>query len=142
MIAASIVYTAIEDVVRPDVRWRFALTFAFGLVHGLGFASMLEELLPPGDVVVPLLVFNLGVELGQLTIVAGRPAGVLGARLVARGRTLPPLGPPRRRGGARGDRPQVADRAPDRGVGALGADLRVTTTLAIPFTAPARVGRY
>lgn len=70
VIAASIVYTAIENVVRPDVRWRFALTCMFGLVHGLGFASMLEELLPPTDVLVPLLTFNLGVELGQLTVVA------------------------------------------------------------------------
>jgi hypothetical protein len=69
-IALSIAYTAAEDAVRPDVRWRFALTFAFGLVHGLGFASNLAVLLPPHDVVVPLLCFNLGVELGQLTIVA------------------------------------------------------------------------
>lgn len=70
VIAASILYTAIEDVIKPDVRWRFALTFAFGLIHGLGFASVLEELLPPTNVIVPLLSFNVGVELGQLTIVA------------------------------------------------------------------------
>ena len=69
IIALSIAYTALEDVIRPDVRWRYALTFAFGLVHGLGFAGVLAELLPPSDVVVPLLVFNLGVEVGQLTIV-------------------------------------------------------------------------
>jgi hypothetical protein len=69
-IAVSIVYTAGEDVIRPDVRTRFVLTFAFGLVHGLGFASVLSELLPPDDVIVPLLGFNLGVELGQLAIVA------------------------------------------------------------------------
>jgi hypothetical protein len=69
MIALSIAYTALEDVVKPDVRWRFALTFGFGLIHGLGFASVLARLLPPHDVVVPLLAFNVGVELGQLTIV-------------------------------------------------------------------------
>lgn len=69
MIAASIVYTALEDIIRPDVRWRYALTFAFGLIHGLGFASMLAELLPEEQVVVPLLAFNIGVELGQLSIV-------------------------------------------------------------------------
>jgi len=69
MIALSIAYTAAEDVVRPDVRWRYGLTFGFGLIHGLGFASVLAELLPPNDVVVPLLCFNVGVELGQLTIV-------------------------------------------------------------------------
>ena len=59
------------------------LTFGFGLVHGLGFASVLAELLPPRDVVVPLLCFNLGVELGQLTVVAVALPALLGlARLV------------------------------------------------------------
>jgi hypothetical protein len=53
------------------VRWRFVLTFGFGLIHGLGFASTLANLLPPRDVVVPLLCFNIGVEIGQLTIVLG-----------------------------------------------------------------------
>ena len=69
VIALSIAYTAAEDVVRPDVRWRFALTFGFGLIHGLGFASSLANLLPPTDVVVPLLCFNIGVEVGQLSVV-------------------------------------------------------------------------
>ncbi len=69
VIAGSIVYTAIENIVHPAVRWRFALTFGFGLIHGLGFASALAELLPPSDVVVPLLSFNIGVELGQLSLV-------------------------------------------------------------------------
>lgn len=69
VIAFSILYTAIENIVRPDVRWRFVLTFGFGLVHGLGFASVLAELLPPDHVIGPLLGFNLGVELGQLAIV-------------------------------------------------------------------------
>jgi hypothetical protein len=70
LIAVSILYTAIENLVRPDVRWRFALTFGFGLVHGLGFASVLAVLLPPDHVIAPLLGFNLGVEIGQLVIVA------------------------------------------------------------------------
>lgn len=69
LIAASILYTAVEDLVKPDPRWRFALTFGFGLVHGLGFASVLAVLLPPDHVIGPLLGFNLGVELGQLVIV-------------------------------------------------------------------------
>jgi hypothetical protein len=69
MIALSIAYTAAEDIVRPDVQWRYWLTFGFGLVHGLGFAATLAELLPPRDVVVPLLCFNVGVEVGQLSIV-------------------------------------------------------------------------
>jgi hypothetical protein len=70
LIAVSILYTAIENLVRPDVRWRFALTFGFGLMHGLGFASVLAVLLPPDHVIAPLLGFNLGVEIGQLVIVA------------------------------------------------------------------------
>jgi hypothetical protein len=69
LIAVSIAYTAAENIVRPDVRWRFVLTFGFGLVHGLGFASTLAVQLPPRDVIVPLLCFNVGVELGQLMIV-------------------------------------------------------------------------
>ncbi len=69
-IALSIVWTAIEDVIRPDVRWRFVLTFCFGLVHGLGFARMLAVLLPPGARIVPLLAFNLGVEIAHLTVIA------------------------------------------------------------------------
>jgi hypothetical protein len=68
-IAASIVYTAIENMIAPATRWRYALAFGFGLVHGMGFASALEALLPPTHVIAPLLGFNLGVELGQLTIV-------------------------------------------------------------------------
>jgi hypothetical protein len=68
-IAATIVYTAAEDIARPDTRTRLALAFGFGLVHGLGFASVLAELLPPSAVALPLFGFNLGVEIGQLAIV-------------------------------------------------------------------------
>jgi hypothetical protein len=68
-IAASIVYVAVENVVRPDPPRRYLVTFAFGLVHGLGFASMLRPLLPDEAVVAPLLLFNVGVEIGQLGIV-------------------------------------------------------------------------
>ncbi len=70
LIAFSILYTAIENLILPDVRRRFALTFGFGLAHGLGFASVLQARLPPEHVVAPLLGFNVGVELGQLVIVA------------------------------------------------------------------------
>ncbi len=69
-IAVSILYTAIENIVKPDVPWRFVVTFVFGLVHGLGFASVLAVMLPPDHVIAPLLGFNVGVELGQLAIVA------------------------------------------------------------------------
>jgi hypothetical protein len=69
LIAFSILYTALENIAKPDVRWRFVLAFSFGLVHGLGFASVLQVMLPPDHVIGPLLGFNLGVELGQLVIV-------------------------------------------------------------------------
>lgn len=69
VIAASIVYVAIENLINPEARYRWALTFGFGLIHGLGFASVLGNLLPPDEAIVPLLSFNLGVELGQLGIV-------------------------------------------------------------------------
>ena len=68
-IATSIAYTAIENIIRPNVRWRYILTFCFGLVHGLGFASVLADILPKEHIIAPLLEFNLGVEIGQLTIV-------------------------------------------------------------------------
>ena len=74
MIAASIVYVGIENLWRRGkLRWREVLTFSFGLVHGLGFASVLREMgIGSGGagVAVPLLSFNLGVESGQL-VVAG-----------------------------------------------------------------------
>jgi hydrogenase/urease accessory protein HupE len=68
-IAASIVYVAVENLLVTEPRHRWPLALLFGLVHGLGFASMLRPLLPAGDVIVPLLLFNVGVELGQLSIV-------------------------------------------------------------------------
>ncbi len=70
IIAASIAFTAVENIVAPAPRYRLALTFGFGLVHGLGFASALAEILPTSGVVRPLLLFNVGVELGQLSVVA------------------------------------------------------------------------
>ena len=69
VIAASIVVVAIDNAVRIDPPHRTLVTFGFGLVHGLGFASMLRPLLPPDEVVLPLLMFNLGVELGQIAVV-------------------------------------------------------------------------
>ena len=70
-IAASIGYVAIENLLRPVPRHRFLLTFAFGLVHGFGFASVLKEIgLPRRGLLLSLLSFNVGVELGQLVVVA------------------------------------------------------------------------
>jgi hypothetical protein len=72
-IALSIVYVAVENFWRGDaaIRSRWLITFGFGLVHGLGFASILEEFaIRRGDLAVALGGFNLGVEIGQIAIVA------------------------------------------------------------------------
>lgn len=72
LIAVSIMYVGIENLFRRNLDRRWLLTFGFGLVHGLGFASVLRELGSGegsgGGVVVPLLAFNCGVELGQIAI--------------------------------------------------------------------------
>jgi hypothetical protein len=71
-IAISIVFVAIENVVVANVgRARVAVVFMFGLLHGLGFAGALREIgLPRSRFLPALLSFNLGVETGQLTILA------------------------------------------------------------------------
>ena len=71
LIAASIVYVAVENIARPTLSpWRPIVVFCFGLLHGLGFAGILKEFgIPEGDFLVGLLSFNVGVELGQLTII-------------------------------------------------------------------------
>ena len=72
LIAVSIFYVGIENLFHknPERRWR--LTFLFGLVHGCGFATALRDVGVGGGqpVAVPLLAFNLGVELGQLALAA------------------------------------------------------------------------
>ena len=72
IIAASIAFVAVENMIAKDMtRWRPAIVFAFGLFHGLGFAGVLTELgLPPNQMAVSLISFNVGVELGQLSIIA------------------------------------------------------------------------
>ena len=72
IIAASIVYVAIENVfVREMKPWRPVVIFVFGLLHGLGFASVLGEFgLPANQFVAALVGFNVGVEFGQLTVIA------------------------------------------------------------------------
>ncbi len=72
LIALSIAYVAVENLVTNQLKpWRLALVFAFGLLHGMGFAGVLSDLgLPRGEFLTALLSFNLGVEAGQLTVIA------------------------------------------------------------------------
>jgi len=71
IIAASIVYVAVENILTDGLsRWRPLVVFGFGLLHGLGFASVLEEFgVPERNFVPALLGFNVGVELGQLAVI-------------------------------------------------------------------------
>lgn len=69
VIAASIVYVAVENFLRQEKGSRWRLTFFFGLVHGFGFANVLRDLeLPTDGLVLSLVSFNVGVELGQVAI--------------------------------------------------------------------------
>ena len=72
LIAASIAFVAIENLTTTDLKpWRPFVVFAFGLVHGLGFAGVLRDLgLPRNQFATALLTFNIGVELGQLAVIA------------------------------------------------------------------------
>jgi hypothetical protein len=72
LIAASIVYVAVENLLTDALKpWRVYVVFAFGLLHGLGFAGVLTELgLARGEFITALAGFNVGVELGQLAVIA------------------------------------------------------------------------
>ncbi|MFE5324012.1 HupE/UreJ family protein [Paenibacillus sp. NPDC056579] len=70
-IALTICYVAVENFFVRSFRWRWVLTFLFGLIHGLGFASSISEIgFHTGYLVTSLVSFNVGIELGQLGIVA------------------------------------------------------------------------
>ncbi|MEO6611495.1 MAG: HupE/UreJ family protein [Chitinophagaceae bacterium] len=71
LIALSIMYVALENVFTEKLRpSRIGVVFLFGLIHGLGFASALSSLgLPQNSYLASLIMFNVGVELGQLTVI-------------------------------------------------------------------------
>ena len=72
LIALSIAFVALENIVTSRLhRWRLFVVFGFGLIHGLGFASVLTSIgLPRTEFVTALVTFNAGVELGQLSVIA------------------------------------------------------------------------
>lgn len=72
LIALSIAYVGLENLFTRTLHsWRVLLVFVFGLLHGMGFAGVLLELgLPASEFVSALVAFNLGVEFGQLSVIA------------------------------------------------------------------------
>ncbi|MBR0737593.1 HupE/UreJ family protein [Bradyrhizobium liaoningense] len=90
-IAASIVFVAVENFFSRDVDRRWRVAFLFGLIHGFGFAGVLREIgLPPNAAVPALAAFNIGVEIGQVAIVAvALPVLGLLDRLTTADRTAP-----------------------------------------------------
>ena len=73
LIAASIIYVGVENIFMDRLSlWRPLVVFLFGLLHGLGFAAVLRDFgLGSGNYLAGLIGFNLGVELGQLSVIAG-----------------------------------------------------------------------
>lgn len=71
VIALSILYVALENIFSPKLKTsRIGVVFLFGLVHGMGFAGALGQLgLPRNSYLISLIMFNVGVELGQLTVI-------------------------------------------------------------------------
>jgi hydrogenase/urease accessory protein HupE len=90
-IAASIVFVALENFVSRDIDGRWRVAFAFGLVHGFGFAGALRDVGLPAHAVVPALAaFNIGVEFGQVAIVSiVIPALIALDRIMATDRAKP-----------------------------------------------------
>lgn len=88
LIALSIAYVALENVIGSQVIPRYRIAFFFGLIHGFGFSNILREMqLPRSNLALSLFSFNAGVELGQLVFVlvlfpvVGVHSGSRGARL-------------------------------------------------------------
>ncbi len=78
LIALSIAYVAVENIIRPELhRSRLWIVFCFGLLHGLGFASVLSEFgMPNNDFVLALIGFNIGIEFGQLAVLLAAFVGI------------------------------------------------------------------
>jgi hypothetical protein len=72
LIALSIVFIAVENLLLIQLKpWRIGIVFLFGLIHGMGFASALNEIgLPRNQFLSSIVSFNLGVELGQIAVIA------------------------------------------------------------------------
>jgi hypothetical protein len=86
VISLSIVFVAVENILLNELKpWRVLIVFFFGLVHGMGFASALNEVgLPRNNFFTSILAFNLGVETGQIIVILlvfGLLVGPFGKRI-------------------------------------------------------------
>lgn len=80
-IVLSIVYVAWENLLHRDIQQRWLIVLGFGLIHGMGFASILQDIhIPRSQLFTALVSFNLGVEMGQLVIVVLCFLGLQGLR--------------------------------------------------------------
>jgi hypothetical protein len=72
IIALSILFVAVENLLLQELKaWRIVVVFLFGLIHGLGFASALNEIgLPRNQFLTSIFSFNVGVEIGQVIVIA------------------------------------------------------------------------
>lgn len=72
IMAVTILFVAIENILWSELKpWRVAIVFLFGLIHGMGFANALNEIgLPRNKFFTSILSFNLGVEIGQVLVIA------------------------------------------------------------------------
>jgi hypothetical protein len=72
IISLSIMFVAIENILFSQLKpWRIIIVFLFGLIHGMGFASSLNEIgLPRNKFITSIISFNGGVELGQIAVIA------------------------------------------------------------------------
>ncbi len=80
IIALSIMFVAIENMLFSELKpWRIAIVFMFGLIHGMGFASSLNEIgLPRNKFLTSILSFNVGVEIGQIIVITAVYALLIG----------------------------------------------------------------
>nr|WP_233711556.1 HupE/UreJ family protein [Lederbergia citrisecunda] len=70
-IALSIIFVAVSNLLKWETKNRWIITFLFGLIHGFGFAGILQEMeLSRSTIASSLLFFNVGVEVGQIAIIA------------------------------------------------------------------------
>lgn len=96
VISLSIAFVAVENMITRELKpWRIIIIFLFGLIHGMGFASALNEIgLPQDKFFLSVLAFNAGVEIGQVMVIVAVFALLikpLGAKLWYRSRILAPV---------------------------------------------------